>query len=165
MGNPSAPKVPKAKPGMYAAKAIHTTAAEHLEALDRLPEDAASRDAASKLKTAMSAQEKAFTKSKGLSDDWQGAKKTQDAELTTIRGKLWAYRTFVAYNVPVADRKDLRIRLRYVAPEKPSRNKNETTATAVTAVAQGAGSQAVTIPALPAVPPESGEHPQLSANA
>ncbi|MBI5526697.1 MAG: hypothetical protein HY897_10225 [Deltaproteobacteria bacterium] len=165
VGNPSAPKVPKARPGMYAAKAIHTTAVEHYDAIERLPEDMASRDASSKLKTAMAAQEKAFAKSKGLSDAWQGTKKEQEAEFATLGGKLWAYRTFVAYNLPAFDRKDLRVRLRYVAPEKQSRSKNETTVTAVTAVAQGAGSQPVTIPALPAVPPGSGEHPRLSANA
>jgi hypothetical protein len=87
-------------------------------------------------------------------------------ELAEINGKLNGYTMLIAYHVSAEARTQLLNRVRAARKPKPSRHEEqEKSQTAAAAVVQPTA-----IPALPTIPgvttvPQTGDHPQLSANA
>ena len=179
IGNPAGSSVPRSTQGMFSISRIQATALNHRQALDKVTADVVSREVGRELNEAIAEFAKAYEAMKSARGEWRGKKNVNAQELATIRGKLWAYRTFAAYNVPVSDRRDLRTRLKYVAPEKTTRQKSDvevtSDGTAVTPsvrrdlAAAGTVPATVATPSLPAIPstpvPPSSEHPIMSANA
>ena len=162
-GSPGGAGLPKATTTSYRPPRIHAFAVGHRQVLEKLDGAPGAADALTELGAALGEFDAAFAAAKSEKFGLREQTKGLDAELATISGKLFAYRTMAAYNVPTDDRRDLRTRLKAVAPAKSHHAKAEDQVAPETTVAP---TVTATLPAIPAtVVPPSSEHPAMSANA
>ena len=164
VGTKAGPRRPKAVKGMFLASRIGPVAIEHLQELEAIAGDPAVPGVVAGIKAAKAAFDEAYAALKSAASARRTLLASQAEELTVITGKLAGYRTFVTYNVPSADRKDLKRLLRDLVRPRTSGPAADT-AEAEPATVDATTATLSTMPTVPTTVPPSSEHPSISANA
>ncbi|MBI5525804.1 MAG: hypothetical protein HY897_05675 [Deltaproteobacteria bacterium] len=145
---------------------IHILAGRFLTAASQAGNDPVLVKTAGKLQASLDAYIASYNETYDRVSARTEAIKTNDDKLVSLGGEVNAYRMLIAYRSPENLRRELVNRLKAALPRQGRKGgeKNRSEATVV------ATAQPTAIPALPMIPgvttvPQTGDHPQLSANA